>query len=299
MLGDGSWSVELRRDGERFAVAPAVVPGFTRADAAAGASLEVVRDRALDGALASLGVAREGVWELVDSGALGCVVVASDAGQVDDGPDVGSGGAGPRARVQHYAATYAVRGEAGAFGVDVIAQDVETDDQGREVARVAAGWSWHPAPDADTWDTGAADRHLYALGWLRVSGWLAQDDLGGVPGWVCDVQRDCERRGVVEVLEAPWCDLCRAGEDVRSAMSLDDDGVVLVDHEHRVGQVGEVEVLIHREDRCRPGATWEAGPPRVQLGVCDDLGSLTVDGDEPERLAGLILAAAEQARGLR
>lgn len=190
-LGDGSWSVEFRRDGERLSIAPAVVPVFTRADAAAGFSLEVVRDRALDGALGSLGLAREGAWELVDGGALSCVVVASEAG---DG----------------------------------------------ERAEPAGG-----------------------------------------------------------VIEAPWCDLCRAGEDVRSAVSVTDDGAVVVDHERRVGSVLELEVLIHREDRCRPGAGWEPGPARVQIGLGADLGSVPVDGDGPERLAALILAAAAQARGLR
>lgn len=128
------------------------------------------------------------------------VVGGPDRAASDRGCAVSGGRIVPR----QYAATYAERGEAGAFGVDVIAQDVELDGDGREVARDEAGWSWHPAGDVEVWDLRAADRHLYSLGWVRVGPWEAHDDLAGMRGWTCEVRRDdvAAREHVRACLEA-------------------------------------------------------------------------------------------------
>lgn len=75
-MADGAYCLEARdRDGAKTGWAFAD-PVYLNADADAGRTLEEVRDRALDDALAShLGLTREGPWERMDGDALGAVVV--------------------------------------------------------------------------------------------------------------------------------------------------------------------------------------------------------------------------------
>jgi hypothetical protein len=87
-----------------------------------------------------------------------------------------------------HARTYANRGDAGVYGVDVFRQAVEHDDDGKVLYREEAGAEWLPST-ADDWDTDHADELLSANGWYRVGVWSVQWDERGDDGWMCTVER--------------------------------------------------------------------------------------------------------------
>lgn len=271
-MADGAYCLEARdSDGAKTGGWAFADPIYLKADADAGRTLEEVRDRALDDALAShLGLTREGPWERMDGDALGAVVVQRRR---------------PTPPVEAMTASATPAEVRGAYYVTLRDATGRHEVHTRAVVPERLLELGEAAAVLD-----AADDAAERAGFHRAGPATFGDD-GGV-SFPC--------RAIPDVEAPSWSN--RRGPIV-AGMERDGDGDIVVCHEGAVGSAVAslggtrggcpLYVGLYREDRVHEGRLT-VGELRVSVAGPNDL--LYLAPDDVDALAALLTEAGRKAR---